>query len=76
VLLCSGVVACHRPTEVRGIYVSQNGVGTFFPCDDPKSAGASTRGMSRSGASGFVGATIMSGLPNTRRPWTPRPAGV
>jgi len=31
-------VACHRPTEVRGIYVSQNGVGTFFPCDDPKSA--------------------------------------
>ena len=38
VLLCSGVVACHRPTEVRGIYVSQDGAGTFFPCDDPKSA--------------------------------------
>ena len=37
-LLCSGIVACHRSTEVRGVYVSQNGAGTFFPCDDPKSA--------------------------------------
>jgi len=38
VLLCCALGACHRPTEVRGIYVSQDGAGTFFPCDDPKSA--------------------------------------
>lgn len=37
VLLLSLVLAaCHRPTEVRGLYVSQDGVGTFFPCDDAK----------------------------------------
>ena len=38
VLLCGGIVACHRPTEVRGIYLNQNGAGTFFPCDEAKSA--------------------------------------
>ena|SRR5436189_561712 len=37
-LLCCALGACHRPTEVRGIYVSQDGAGTFFPCDDAKSA--------------------------------------
>src|SRR2546421_733384 len=37
-LLCFALGACHRPTEVRGIYVSQDGAGTLFPCDDPKSA--------------------------------------
>jgi hypothetical protein len=37
-LLCWALGACHRPTEVRGIYVSQDRAGTLFPCDDPKSA--------------------------------------
>ncbi len=37
-LLSCALGACHRPTEVRGIYVSQDGAGTFFPCDDAKSA--------------------------------------
>jgi hypothetical protein len=31
------LAACHRPTEVRGLYVYQDGFGTFFPCDDPNS---------------------------------------
>jgi len=35
-LLCTAIAACHRATEVRGIYVSQDGAGAFFPCDDPK----------------------------------------
>ena len=30
------VGGCHRPTEVQGLYVSQDGLGAFFPCDDPK----------------------------------------
>lgn len=30
------LVACHRPTEVRGLYINRDGSGTFFPCDDSK----------------------------------------
>jgi len=37
-LLCCGIAACHRPTEVRGVYVAQDGAGTFFPCDEPNTA--------------------------------------
>ena len=37
-LLTACIGACHRQTEVRGIYVSHNGAGTFFPCDEPNSA--------------------------------------
>jgi len=35
---CAFVVACHRPTEVRGVYVNGDSSGTLFPCDDPKIA--------------------------------------
>ena len=35
VLLALCIAACHRPTDVRGLYAYQNGLGTFFPCDDP-----------------------------------------
>src|SRR2546426_7676696 len=38
VLLGSCMLACHRSTEVRGIYVSQAGEGTFFPCEEPNTA--------------------------------------
>jgi hypothetical protein len=32
----SGVfVACRRPVELRGLYVSNDGTGGFFPCDQP-----------------------------------------
>ncbi len=27
--------ACHRPTQIRGVYVNERGKGTLFPCDDP-----------------------------------------
>src|SRR5881394_3667255 len=30
------LLACHRPTEVRGVYVNLDSTGTLFPCDDPK----------------------------------------
>ena len=33
---CALLVACHRPTEVRGMYVNGDSSGTLFPCDDPK----------------------------------------
>jgi hypothetical protein len=33
---CALLVACHRPTEVRGVYVNADSSGTLFPCDDPK----------------------------------------
>jgi hypothetical protein len=33
---CAFLVACRRPTEVRGMYVNADSSGTFFPCDDPK----------------------------------------
>jgi hypothetical protein len=36
--LCLGLGACHRPTEVRGVYIAQDGAGTFFPCDEPNTA--------------------------------------
>jgi hypothetical protein len=36
VLACALLAACHRPTEVRGIYVNADTTGTLFPCDDPK----------------------------------------
>jgi len=39
VLACASLVACHRPTEVRGMYVSgisSDSSGTLFPCNDPK----------------------------------------
>jgi len=35
-VLAATLVACHRPTEVHGLYVNQDGAGSFFPCDDPK----------------------------------------
>jgi len=35
VLVSSLVVACRRPIEVRGLYVSDGGAGDFFPCDHP-----------------------------------------
>ena len=39
VVVCSTVlIACHRPTEVSGVYVNQDRTGTFFPCDDAKIA--------------------------------------
>jgi hypothetical protein len=34
-VLCLCIAACHRPTEVRGLYAYRNGLGAFFPCDDP-----------------------------------------
>jgi len=33
---CALFAACHRPTEVRGVYVNGDSSGTLFPCDDPK----------------------------------------
>ena len=35
VLLALYIAARHRQTDVRGLYAYQNGLGTFFPCDDP-----------------------------------------
>jgi hypothetical protein len=35
---CILVAACHRPSEIRGIYVNQDGSGTLFPCNDSKHA--------------------------------------
>lgn len=29
-------LACHRPTEIRGVYLNQSGSGTLFPCDDAR----------------------------------------
>lgn len=37
-LACTILVACHRPTEVRGMYINGDSSGTLFPCDDPKVA--------------------------------------
>ena len=37
-LYCVLLGACHRPTEISGIYVNQDGSGTLFPCNDPKLA--------------------------------------
>ncbi len=35
VVLSGLLVACRRPIEVRGLYVSHDGTGGFFPCDQP-----------------------------------------
>ena len=35
IMLSVLLVACQRPREVRGLYVSQDGSGMVFPCDDP-----------------------------------------
>ena len=41
-LACALLVSCHRPTEVRGLYINGfiNGdsSGLLFPCNDPKIA--------------------------------------
>jgi len=35
-VVLSGVcVACRRPVELRGLYVSHDGTGGLFPCDQP-----------------------------------------
>ncbi len=28
------LAACHRPEEIRGLYLSQDSAGVFFPCND------------------------------------------
>jgi hypothetical protein len=33
-LLLLILAACHRPEEIRGLYLSQDSAGVFFPCDD------------------------------------------
>ncbi len=38
VLVCLLFVACHRASEVRGMYVNDDSSGTLFPCGDPKVA--------------------------------------
>ena len=35
---CAFLVACHRSTEIRGMYINGDSSGTLFPCDDPKIA--------------------------------------
>ncbi|MGH8193777.1 MAG: hypothetical protein ACREQ8_05150, partial [Woeseiaceae bacterium] len=30
------VAACHRPTEIRGVYLNHEGSGVLFPCDNPQ----------------------------------------
>jgi hypothetical protein len=35
VALSGAFVACRRPVELRGLYVSNDGTGGFFPCDQP-----------------------------------------
>lgn len=37
-VVCALLVACHRPTEVRGLYINGDSSGFLFPCDDPKIA--------------------------------------
>ena len=34
--LAALLVGCGRSSEIRGIYVNQDGVGTLFPCDDAR----------------------------------------
>jgi hypothetical protein len=33
-LLLLLLAACHRPEEIRGLYLSQDSAGVFFPCTD------------------------------------------
>jgi hypothetical protein len=35
VVTCGLLVACRHPIEVRGLYVSGDGAGYLFPCDQP-----------------------------------------
>jgi hypothetical protein len=37
-IACALLAACHRPTEVHGMYVTADSAGTLFPCDEPKVA--------------------------------------
>jgi hypothetical protein len=37
-LACVLFGACHRPTEVRGMYVGGDSTGTLFPCNEPRVA--------------------------------------
>jgi hypothetical protein len=30
------LIACHRPAEVRGLYINHDGMGMLFPCDDAR----------------------------------------
>lgn len=34
VLAALAAMACHRPTEITGVYLSKDGSGVLFPCDD------------------------------------------
>jgi len=34
-VVASLLAGCHPTIDVRGIYVGDDGEGTFFPCDDP-----------------------------------------
>jgi hypothetical protein len=36
VLFAAIVAACHRPTEIQGVYLSRDGSGVLFPCDDSR----------------------------------------
>jgi len=36
VVAAVAAVACHRPTEVSGVYLSRDGSGVLFPCDDSR----------------------------------------
>jgi len=34
-VVLSVLVACRRPVELRGLYISHDGTGGLFPCDQP-----------------------------------------
>ena len=36
IVLAAAVVACNRPTEIHGVYITQDGTGVLFPCDDSR----------------------------------------
>lgn len=56
-LLLTVLAACNRPKEFRGLYMSQDGNGVFFPCADStlfihvQDSGLSTRYDKLAGAS-------------------------
>ena len=33
-IVALALAGCHRPTEIRGLYLSYEGTGTLFPCDN------------------------------------------
>ena len=37
-LSCVLLAACHRPSELQGIYINQDSSGWLFPCNDPNNA--------------------------------------